>query len=191
MGALLVQLTSEETRWLNGLAEFDTGNRLAILAVFAGFGIPQDYLDVGCGTGIMVDTARLFKVPAFGVDILPHEEPYFYKQDLNQFCDLGSQFALITSIEVAEHITPEAEGVFCDTLTRHLADNGILILTAAPPGQVGDGHINCQEKKYWRDRLESRGLRYDEAATRRLYALWANTRWATHWCEENLQVFRK
>lgn len=186
-----MELTSEEQRWLNGLKEFDAGNTLAILALFAGFGIPQSYLDVGCGTGAMVKAAGKLGVDAYGVDILPHEELYIYKQDLNKFCDLGRKFALVTSIEVAEHIAPESEGVLCDTYARHVAEKGMLVLTAAPPGQVGDGHINCQPKHYWRDRLESRGLKYDGAATLRLYNLWRNTHWATHWCEENLQVFRR
>lgn len=187
----MLELTSEETRWLTGLAEFDSGNQLAILAVFAGFGIPKSYLDVGCGTGAMVKTARLFGVDAHGVDILPHAEEYLHKQDLNTFCDLGHKFALVTSIEVAEHIAPESAEILCDTFARHVAEGGLLLLTAAPPGQIGDGHVNCQPKAYWRERLEKRGLVYDDIATKRLYGLWQRTFWATHWCEENLQVFRK
>lgn len=186
-----MELTSEEKRWLSGLAEFDRGNELALLAVFAAFGIPTSYIDVGCGTGAMVKIARALGVDACGVDILPHEEPYLYKQDLNTFCDLGRKFALVTSIEVAEHITPEGADILCDTLARHVADGGILVLTAAPPGQQGDGHINCQPPLYWRAKLETRGLRHDDAATKRLFEMWRRTHWATHWCEDNLQVFKR
>lgn len=187
-----MQLTDEEKRWLSGLAKFDEGNTLALLAIFAGFRIPRTYLDVGCGTGAMVNAARQLGVDAYGLDILPHEEPYLIKQDLREFCDLGRQFDLITSIETAEHIDPEGADLFCDTLARHIrTDGGLLVLTAAPPGQIGDGHVNTQPKEYWRDRLESRGLKYDEWATRRLVTLWRETWWATHWCEDNLQCFHR
>lgn len=184
----MLELTSEETRWLTGLKEFDQGNQLAFLAICAGFGIPNSYLDVGCGTGAMVQIARQLGVEAHGVDILPHEEEFLHRQDLNTFCDLGRKFALVTSIEVAEHI--QAAEILCDTLTRHVSKSGMLVLTAAPPGQIGDGHINCQPKAYWKERIESRGLLYDDVATQRLFELWQRTHWATHWCEENLQVFR-
>lgn len=186
-----MELTSEETRWLNGLREFDVGNRLALLALFAGFGIPNSYLDVGCGSGAMVNLARALWVDAYGVDILPHDDSHFYKHDLNLPFDLKRQFDLVTSIEVVEHIRPESEGALSDTLVRHVAPGGRLVLTAAPPGQDGDGHVNCQPKKYWRDRMETRGLKYSEVDTRRLYALWHHTHWATHWCEDNLQVFQR
>lgn len=184
-----MELTSEEQRWLNGLREFDNGNRLGFLAILAGFGMPTSYLDVGCGTGAMVKTARLFGIDAYGVDILPHDEPYLYKQDLNTFCDLGRKFALVTSIEVAEHIAETS--VMCDTLARHVDVNGMLVLTTAAPGQNGDGHVSLYPKSFWRKEIESRGLHFDEAATQRLVTLWHNTHWATHWCEENLQVFRR
>lgn len=187
----MIELTSEEQRWLNGLREFDAGNRLAFLAICAGFGMPPSYLDIGCGSGAMVKLARALCIDAHGVDILPHDETFFTKHDLNVSLDLNRQFALVTSIEVVEHICEKSEGALCDTLVRHVAPEGRLVLTSAPPGQVGDGHINCQAKKYWRDRMISRGLKYSEPDTRRLYVLWSHTLWASHWCEENLQVFKR
>lgn len=188
----MVELTSEEQRWLTGLHEFDEGNALALLALFAGFRIPHSYLDVGCGTGAMVKIARQLGVEAFGVDILPLEEPYFYQRDLREPCDLGRTFDLVTSVEVAEHIAPEAADTLCDTYARHVrVDGGLFILTAAAPGQNGDGHVNCQPQLYWRDRLTSRGLKYDEWATQRLVRLWADVHMCTHWLETNLQVFHR
>lgn len=184
-----LDLTDEERRWLNGLKEFDSGNRLGFLAVLVGFGQPASYLDIGCGTGAMVNAARQLGIDAYGIDILPHAEPYLYKQDLNTFCDLGRKFALVTSIEVAEHI--KETGIMCDTLARHVELGGMLVLTAAPPGQDGDGHISLYPKRFWKFELEARGLHFDEIATQRLFTLWHNTHWATHWCEDNLQVFRR
>ena len=50
---------------------------------------------------------------------------------------------------------------------------------------------NCQVKSYWRDRMENRGLRYSELETLRLVEVWSHTFMATHWLENNLQVFRR
>lgn len=186
------ELSSEEQRWLTGLAQFDEGNALAFLAICAGFRIPHSYFDIGCGTGAMVKIARQLGVDAWGVDILPHDEPYLLQQDLREFCDLGRTFDLVTSIEVAEHIAPESMGILCDTFARHVRpDGGLLVLTTAAPGQNGDGHVNLVDKTIWRDRMEERGLKYDQWATKRLAIMWEQTHWATHWCEANLQVFHR
>src|SRR5512142_2671543 len=98
-----LDLTDEERRWLTGLAEFDRGNRLAFLAICAGFGEPATYLDIGCGTGAMVLAARQLGVDAWGVDILPNESQYVHARNLEQPLDLARTFDLVTSIEVAEH----------------------------------------------------------------------------------------
>lgn len=182
----------EGKQWLEGLSQFDSGNRCAILAVFATFGIPATYLDVGCGTGAMVGIARQIGVDAYGVDQLPHDEEWIYRRDLRQPFDQARQFELVTSIEFVEHIEAEYEGTISDTLARHIMPNGgRLVLTSAPPGQPGYNHFNCQPKSYWRDRLEVRGLYYSEADTDRLVEVWARTFMATHWLENNLQVFRR
>lgn len=186
-----LNLTSEEERWLNGLHEFDRGNRLALFAIFAGFGEPVSMLDVGCGTGAMVLAARQLGVDAWGVDILPNDSPHIHRRDLEQPLDLGRAFDLVTSIEVAEHIHLERADLLCDTYARHLKAGGMFVLTAAAPGQIGDGHVNCQDKAWWRDRLTSRGLKYEEWATKRLVTLWTETHMATHWLEQNLQVFTR
>lgn len=185
------ELTSEEARWLKGLAEFDMGNRNVILGVFACFGVPATYLDIGCGTGAMVKAARALGVDALGVDILPHDEPYLIRHNLNTKLDLFREFEVVTSVEVVEHTEPSAEGEVCDTLVRHVKKDGRLILTAAPPGQNGDGHINCQPQKYWIDRLQSRGLTYRLDSTQRLQAVWRNCWHATPWISDNLMVFLK
>lgn len=186
-------LTSEEQRWLNGLHEFDRYNENIILGVFACFGIPKSYLDVGCGTGAMVKCARLLGVNAKGVDILPHEDEddFLIEHDLNIKLDLFKEFEIVTSIEVAEHTREECEGEFNDTLVRHVAKGGLLILTAAPPGQVGDGHINMHEKPWWVDRIESRGMKYHRNKTKRLASIWENSFHPSHWIENNLMVFEK
>ena len=50
------------------------------------------------------------------------------------------------SLEVAEHIEPE----YAEQYVINLCSFGdLILLTAAPPGQGGHGHVNCQPKRYW------------------------------------------
>src|SRR3990170_4394675 len=104
----------EQQTWLEGLKEFDAGNRLALMAVFAAFGEPISYLDVGCGTGAMVKLARQLGIKAHGVDLLLNESEWVRQHDLSYPFEWGWQFDLVTSIEVAEHIQPEFAETFCE-----------------------------------------------------------------------------
>jgi hypothetical protein len=56
------------------------------------------------------------------------------------------------SFEVAEHIDPEYASMLVANLTRRLPTR--VIMTAAPPGQGGIAHVNCQPKQYWIDLLK-------------------------------------
>ena len=63
-------------------------------------------------------------------------------------------------MEVAEHLPREKASVFIDTLTKH---SGIVLFSAAVPGQGGTYHVNEQWPKYWnelfsRSRLSMRRL---------------------------------
>ena len=71
----------------------------------------------------------------------------FHAQDLNDSIDLGRDFDLAYSLEVAEHLRPENSARFVDTLTRH---SKIVLFSAAPPGQGGESHINERSFDSWR-----------------------------------------
>jgi hypothetical protein len=78
----------------------------------------------------------------------------FHACDLTMPIDLARRFALVQSLEVAEHLPPEAAHSFIGSLTRH-AD--IVLFSAAPPGQGGENHLNEQPYEFWRDRFAERG----------------------------------
>ncbi len=66
------------------------------------------------------------------------------------------RFDLATCLEVAEHL-PAANSRH---LVRQLTSAAPLVLfSAAPPGQGGEGHINCQPLSYWRKIFEEFGFR--------------------------------
>jgi hypothetical protein len=78
--------------------------------------------------------------------VIPSER--FHAADLSQPLRLQRQFDLVQSLEVAEHISAAQAPTFVENLTRH--SRGLVLFSAAPPGQGGEFHINEQPYDYWR-----------------------------------------
>ncbi len=148
---------------------------------------PASVLDVGCGCGRSLEYFVERGVDAHGVEgsaLAISRARYadrIRRHDLEKPLDLGRRFEVVWSFEVAEHIRPERVEVFLETLVRH-AD--VVVVSAAPPGQGGDGHFNEQPRNYWISRFQSRGYAIDEALSTRLAQSGD-----TH--AENLMVFRR
>ena len=172
------------------LAPFDGWNERAFAQIVAWNGFPQSYLDLGSGTGAMVNFARKMGVPAIGVDLINGPEHWFLHHDLTQPLDLQSTFDLITCLEVAEHLPEDGGAVLIETIARHMPVGGRLLFSAAPPGQHGEHHINCQPAMYWRSRLYEYKISYREDYTRQLAHLFGYvTGPASAWIAANVQVF--
>jgi SAM-dependent methyltransferase len=133
---------------------------------------PASVLDVGCGTGKVIDYLLSRGVSDVvglegsraAIDASGHPER-IRQVDLGVPIDLQRRFDLVYSLEVAEHIHPKAADTFVDTLVRH---GDRVLVSAARPGQGGLGHLNEQEPAYWVEKFAGRGFRYDEDATRML-----------------------
>lgn len=67
------------------------------------------------------------------------------------------------SIEVAEHIPKVTSDQFVQNLCD--ASNHLIIVSIAPPGQGGVGHINCQPREFWLNKFSERGFFFDVAKT--------------------------
>lgn len=172
------------------LAPYDGWNERAFAAMVAWRGVPKGYLDLGSGTGAMVNFARKLGVDAYGVDLINGPEAHFIHHDLSAPLMLDKRFQWIACLEVAEHIPPRGAPVLCDTIARHLSPGGLVIFSAAVPGQQGEHHVNCQPAAYWRDLLHARGISYRADYTKELALLWALTTGpASAWLGPNLQVF--
>ena len=93
-------------------------------------------------------------------------------------------------MEVAEHIDGAANDRIATAMFDSLAPEGVLIWTAAKPGQGGVGHINCQTKYYWIEKLNATGLKRDLELENKLIAF---TKDGYHmgWFVQNLLVYRK
>jgi SAM-dependent methyltransferase len=149
-----------------------------IMGWFIGeYGPLESSLDLGAGDGYYSHVlAEMGADPAVAVEVSGDALEVMTDQvngivhDLREPLDLNRTFDLIVCLEVAEHLPPSASDTLCDTIARHCA--GYLIFTAAPPGQGGHGHCNLQPFKFWKDRLESRGVIFRPRETTKMRVAW-------------------
>jgi hypothetical protein len=108
--------------------------------------------DCGCAIGDYVNGFNARRLMADGFEgseaVLPHVvDPNVFIRDLRIPIE-APPHDLCMSFEVAEHIETEYANVYVRNLC-YLSDN--VLITAAPPGQLGVGHVNCQYQSYWID----------------------------------------
>lgn len=180
-------LTHEE--WIAKLAPFDRYNERILMALFAIWGMPPSMLDIGCGTGAMVNLARRLGIDAVGVDNIAREPDE--EHDLRKPLNLGRTFALITCVEVAEHIPKDDSGVFLNNVCSHMERGSRLVFSAAPPTQGGEGHVHLMPAAYWRGEIDKRGLSYHEDQTVKLRHAWQWIPMPMQWIVGNSQVFTR
>ncbi len=114
-------------------------------------------IDVGCGPGLYVEELKSLNLNAIGYDNDARVANKEHVKRIDMF-DLNDPADVILFLEVAEHIDSSKNDDIIKTLIKNMKDNAVLIWSAAHPGQGGEGHINCQEKKYWLSKLENEGL---------------------------------
>jgi len=115
---------------------------------------PRSVIDAGCATGDLVAEFMTMAVDAYGIEgsraVMPYLEcsagrVFFY--DLRKPLPGPSRrYDLAICFEVAEHIEPEHTEQFVLNLVS-LSDR--ILMSAAPPGQGGHHHVNCQPPGYW------------------------------------------
>jgi SAM-dependent methyltransferase len=159
---------------------------------------PRSVVDVGCAIGEYVHYfAHKKGIVAKGIEGSPRAKDFMAKDTDVEFLDLRKprlyfgRFDLAICLEVAEHIEPEFSGIFVDNLSW-LSD--IIVLTAAPPGQEGYGHVNCQPQTYWVKKFDSIGYNLAEGYIMKLKRQWeqiAKDRKEMRMYYNNLMVFRR
>jgi SAM-dependent methyltransferase len=148
------------------LAEFSNSlSARAIIAAILQHVAVGSVLDVGCATGTwLCEWKKAGVVDIRGIDgsyveraRLRINDNEFMAMDLSQPFDLGRRFDLVQSLEVAEHLPPASSGRFVESLVRHA--RGLIVFSAAPPGQGGEFHINEKSYAYWRGIFEQHDYR--------------------------------
>jgi hypothetical protein len=153
---------------------------------------PESIVDVGCGDGSWLSAFHRAGVEDFlGIDSPEFEQAIlgiptnrFLAADLTKPVDVGRRFDLAICLEVAEHLTAEAAGVFVESLVA-LSDR--VLFSAAIPGQTGPGHVNEQWQSYWAALFE--GHNYGVRDVIRPL-IWHDERVAW-WYSQNLLLFEK
>lgn len=117
-------------------------------------------LDVGCGIGCWALAASEIGYEAFGMDgdyvprdklLIPADR--FSPTNLEHSILSGTThgYDLVTCMEVAEHLSPQRAESFARELGELTV--GVLLFSAAIPGQGGERHINERWQSYWADLL--------------------------------------
>jgi len=124
---------------------------------------PKDVIDLGCGPGIYTFALIDAGIDCIGIDIDARiaGNSRLLRDDL---LTLNGKYQknLAICLEVAEHIDPQYADKLVENVYQSVLPGGILIWTAARPGQGGVGHINCRPKQYWREKFEALGMVYDD-----------------------------
>ena len=134
-------------------------------------------IDFGCGLGYYLDGLYDSGANVAGIEFMYKNAVNYLAPDVSQYIKFGNvmepigfdyygMFDLSMSVEVAEHILTEKSDVFVQNLTR--TSTKYVFLTAAPPGQGGDGHINEQDKSFWIEKMKKNGFEYNGKETNEL-----------------------
>ena len=121
----------------------------------------RSVVDFGCGHGAWLSVWAAAGASVIGVDGHHIDKRHllidpgdFHSADLTSPIDLGRQFDMVQSLEVAEHLPAAKAEQFVDTLTGH---GRSVLFSAAVPGQGGENHLNEQPLGYWRAIFRGRG----------------------------------
>jgi SAM-dependent methyltransferase len=100
----------------------------------------------------------------------------------------GAPFDVAMSLEVAEHIPVALTDAFVECLVGTAGHT--IVLTAAHPGQGGQGHINEQPKAYWIEKVQKYPWVFDaELSSQVADALKRSG--ASGWLAQNMMIFRR
>lgn len=115
----------------------------------------KSLIDFGCGIGSYLEGAY-GKCDILGTELSKSAKKYTSKKIIKHIHYGGDParqivisfpYQISLCIEVAEHIEPEGSEMLVFNITNFTKK--YCIFTAAPPGQEGTGHINCQPYLYW------------------------------------------
>lgn len=156
---------------------------------------PGTVVDLGCGTGALLEALRSRKVRVAGLEYSDAALAYckkrrlrVHKFDIARHC-LPKKLRrrdVALSFEVAEHLPPELADQFVNTLA---AASDTVVFSAATPGQGGTDHVNEQPHEYWIDKMRALGFHLDEDLTRRWRDEWCGC--TANWYHMNVMVFHR
>ena len=157
---------------------------------------PRTVVDVGCGTGALLEALRERGCEVFGLEYSKAGLEYCASRRLdvakfdleNDAFGAGRTFDAAVSMEVAEHLPEHVADRYVHLLVR-LAP--VIVFTAAPPGQGGEDHVNEQPPEYWITKFCAHGFEVNTALTEQWRNAWQTSDKVETWYYQNLMVFRR
>lgn len=156
----------------------------------------QSVIDFGCGLGSFLEGFKEEGAVVKGYEFYYDQAEKFIPENIGLYILWGDitepicenkQWDCTFSIEVAEHIPPECSDMFVKNLCVN--SGRYVIMSAAPPGQGGVGHINCQPRILWIKRVESHGFLYSQEYTNKALRAIKHIPRVGKWVKQNLMVF--
>jgi len=119
-------------------------------------------IDVGCGEGQALRWFQEAGCEVLGIEGMKQWDPNIIQHDytLGPY-DPVIDFDLCWSCEFLEHVEEQFIPNFMATFKRAKR----VAVTAAPPGQDGHHHVNCQPQEYWIKVFEEQGFTYNAQLT--------------------------
>jgi SAM-dependent methyltransferase len=158
---------------------------------------PRRIIDVGCGTGALLEALRDAGCSCMGLEysdaglaICRSRGLDVRKFDVERSSlshDLGT-FDVAVSMEVAEHLPATCAEPFVELLTS-LAP--VVVFTAATPGQGGVDHVNLQPHLYWIDLFKSRGFHFQKDLSEEWRSRWEAGGDVVSFYHKNLMIYRR
>jgi SAM-dependent methyltransferase len=157
---------------------------------------PSSVVDVGCGTGTLLDRLRTLGVPGTGLE---HASAALAEcaargLDVRRFdvetdavpADVGPA-DVVASMEVGQQLRTESSGRYVDALCQ-IAD--VVVFSSGVPGQGDRAPRNEQPHQFWIDLFAARAYELDEALSMRWRREWQE-RDTAPWFAANVMVFRQ
>jgi SAM-dependent methyltransferase len=125
---------------------------------------PRRVLDAGCALGFLVETLRDRGVEAYGIDLStyaieqvhPPVQPFCRVGSITE--DLGGDYDLIVSIEVAEHMPTRAAEEAIANICAHTTD---VLFSSSPVDYREPTHVNVHPPEYWAEQFARHGFYRD------------------------------
>lgn len=157
---------------------------------------PKRVIDVGCGTGALLEALREKGCEVSGLEYSEAGLAYCRRRglDVRKFnlevdtLESDRTFDVAVSMEVAEHL-PERIASRYVALLANLSD--VIVFTAAPPGQGGADHVNEQPPDYWITRFRQHDFELAQEQVRRWRERWKSAGNVESWYYQNLMIFRR
>jgi 2-polyprenyl-3-methyl-5-hydroxy-6-metoxy-1,4-benzoquinol methylase len=164
---------------------------LSILRHFS----PRSVVDVGCGSGGLLHSLKEAGIrDCYGIEYSNAGRKKCKKRniicefgDLTHKIQINKEVDLAICIEVAEHLPAECAELLVETL---VSGPGIVLFSAATPGQGGLDHINEQPHEYWINKFGKKNYVLDIEKTKELRKEWSQND-VVRWYALNIMVFRE